>query len=237
MRSTDATVSPTTAAIVLQLLSGSTPTPLPRHRHDLSREDVREAQRARVVAAAIELFADLGYSQTKVQDITNSAGVSRKTFYELYANKEDVFLDAYQAVGVLVGESGVGGDGAEDVIVTPETMIEYAQRLLLVMAFAPAATRMFFLEALGAGPRVRLRRNQAIDEFVTATAPTLQEFRARYEPDLPPLTIEQCHVAVAACIELITQYLADHEAATLALLAPRLVDAVRDIVVPNYRPE
>ncbi|MFD4351367.1 TetR/AcrR family transcriptional regulator [Nocardia sp. NPDC058518] len=237
MRSTDATVPPATAAIVLQLLAGATPTPLPRHRHDLSRDDVRETQRARVVATAIELFADHGYSQTNVQDITKGAGVSRKTFYELYANKEDVFLDAYQAVGVLIGEAGLGVDDTDDLSLTPETMIEYAQRLLLVMAFAPAATRMFFLEALGAGPRVRLRRNQAIDEFVTTTAPALRDFRTRYEPDLPTLTIEQCHVAVAACIELITQYLADHEAATLALLAPRLVDAVRAIVIPNYHSE
>ncbi|MFF2554351.1 TetR/AcrR family transcriptional regulator [Nocardia sp. NPDC058058] len=235
MRSPDITVPPATAAIVLQLLSGGAPQTLPRHRHDLSREDVRETQRARIVAAAIELFADGGYSQTAVQDITKRAGVSRKTFYELYATKEEVFLEAYQAVGVLVSEAGVMDAESRGPELTPETLDEYAQRLLLVMAVAPAATKMFFLEALGAGPRVRLRRNEAIEEFVAAAVPGLREFRARYEPELPQLTIEQCRVLIAACIELITQYLADHEAATLAALAPRLVDAVRAIVIPNYR--
>lgn len=236
MRSPAPTVPQATAAAVLQLLSGATPQTLPRHRHDLSREDVRETQRARIVAASIELFSDNGYAQTAVQDITKRAGVSRKTFYEMYATKEDVFLDAYQAVGVLVSEAGILDAEGNSPDVTPETMTEYMQRLLLVMALAPAATRMFFLEALGAGPRVRLRRNTAIEEFVTAASPALQDFRARYDPNLPPLTFEQCHLLVAACIELITQYLADHDASTLAQLAPRLIDAVRAIVIPTYRP-
>ncbi|MFG3522785.1 TetR/AcrR family transcriptional regulator [Nocardia nova] len=232
MSRTDTAVNSATAATVLQILSGGAAPPLPRHRHDLSREDVRETQRARVVAAAIELFADTGYAPTSVQEITKRAGVSRKTFYELYATKEDVFLDAYQAVDVLVRETRLtdGEPEAYDL----ETLTEITQRLLLLMAVAPAATRMFFLEALGAGPRVRARRNEAIDEFVAAITPALQKARAVIEPELPPLTIDHCRILVAAGIELITEYLADHEPETLATLTPRITRAARVIVIPTY---
>ncbi|WP_146161174.1 TetR/AcrR family transcriptional regulator [Nocardia sp. MDA0666] len=232
MSRSDTPLHPDTAATVLQLLNGGPAQPLPRHRHTLSREDVRETQRARILAAAIELFAEPGYAPTAVQDITKRAGVSRKTFYELYETKEDVFVDAYQVVTVLARE--IEAVDAELLNYDLDTLDETIRRYLLLMAFAPVATRMFFLEALGVGPRVRARRNQAIEEFVTLVAPSLQELRARNEPALAPLSVEHCRIFVAAAIELITQYLADHEPATLAELTPQITQAVYAIVVPNH---
>ena len=231
-----AEAKPETATAVFRLLAGGSPEPLPRHRHGLPREDVREAQRVRITAAAIELFAADGYAATSALTIAKRAGVSSKTFYELYASKEDLFLDAYQAVGVVVRESGLNVPNGGALRIEPDEIADYAARILGVIAAVPAAARVFFLEAVGAGRRVRIRRNEAIREFVDAIAPAMCDLRSRTDPALPPLTDEMCHLVVAAGTELIIEYLADHEPTTLPQLAPRIADLVGVVVIPNYRP-
>jgi AcrR family transcriptional regulator len=46
--------------------------------------------RTGVVAAALELFATLGFDQTSVEQIAKAAGVSRSTFFRQFGGKEDV---------------------------------------------------------------------------------------------------------------------------------------------------
>lgn len=226
---------PEIATAVFRLLAGDSPEPLPRHRHGLSRDDIQEAQRVRITAAAIELFAADGYATTSVLTIAKRAGVSTKTFYELYASKEDLFLDAYRTVGVAVRESGLNVPNGRYLRVEPGEIQHYASRILAVIGAAPTAARVFFLEAVGAGQRVRIRRNEAIHEFVDAIAPAMCDLRSRTDPALPPLTDQMCHLVVAAGIEVITEYLADHEPSTLPELAPQIVESVRLIVIPGYR--
>jgi hypothetical protein len=60
--------------------------------------------------------------------------------------------------------------------VEPGEIRDYASRILAVIAAAPAAARVFFLEAVGVGQRVRVRRNEAIREFVYAIAPAMCDF-------------------------------------------------------------
>jgi AcrR family transcriptional regulator len=223
-----------TATAVFQLLAGGYPDPLPRHRHGLSRDDIQEAQRIRITAAAIELFAANGYATTSVLNIARRAGVSSKT-YELCESKEDLFLDANQAVGVVVRESGLNVPDGEPLRIEPAEIQDYASRILAVIGAAPVAARVFFLEAVGAGQRVRSRRNEAIDEFVDAITPAMCDLRSRTDRGLPQLTDQMCHFVVAAGVELIIEYLADHEPATLEELAPQIAELVRVVVIPNYR--
>ena len=232
-----AEAKPETATAVFRLLAGGSPEPLPRYRHGLSRDDIREAQRVRITAAAIELFAADGYAATSALTIAKRAGVSSKTFYQLYASKEDLFLDAYQAVGVVVRESGLNVPNGGAVRIEPGEIADYAARILAVIAAAPAAARVFFLEAVGAGRRVRIRRNEASREFLDAIASAMCDLRSRTDPALPPLTDKMCHLVVAAGTELIIEYLADHEPTTLPRLAPRIAELVRVVVIPNYRPD
>jgi len=57
--------------------------------------DIASDQRARLLAAIANVVAAKGYAATTVADVVKSAGVSRSTFYELFASKEACFLDAY----------------------------------------------------------------------------------------------------------------------------------------------
>ena len=68
---------------------------LPRGRHGLSPETVAESQRGRILTAMVEVTAKRGYADCRIADVIAYAGVSRKTFYELFSDKEDCFLAAY----------------------------------------------------------------------------------------------------------------------------------------------
>ncbi|TDZ92998.1 TetR/AcrR family transcriptional regulator [Mycobacteroides salmoniphilum] len=219
---------------VLDLLAGGAPQHLPRHRHQLSRNDVLQAQRARISAAAIELFAEAGYACTTVLHIAQKAGVSRKTFYELYSSKEAVFLDAYQTLGALLKKLGLNAPAEQRSSASLEQVAVSIATLLKTMGANGSATRMFYLEALGAGPRVRARRNDAIDEFTAAIAPGMRELRRSADPTLPPLGHRLPHLIVAACIELITEFLADHDPNELPTLTSDLTEVVRAIAIPTY---
>src|SRR5689334_3465115 len=73
------------------------PHQLPSGRHGLQASFVAENQRERILSAVASAAADLGYAEMSVETVIARAGVSRRTFYDLYRNKEDAFLAAYDA--------------------------------------------------------------------------------------------------------------------------------------------
>jgi len=55
-------------------------------------------QRSRLLAAAVRAVEELGYTQATVAHITRRARVSRRTFYELFANREECLIAALESV-------------------------------------------------------------------------------------------------------------------------------------------
>src|SRR4051794_24535271 len=86
-------------------MTASPPTrPLPRGRHAAPREVVWESQRGRMLAAMATAVGEKGYAEVAVADVIARAGVSRKTFYEHFENKQQCFLAAYDAgVEMMLG--------------------------------------------------------------------------------------------------------------------------------------
>jgi AcrR family transcriptional regulator len=68
---------------------------LPHGPHRLERDEVILNQRSRIFGAMIEAVGTVGYEETKVKQLIELAGVSRRSFYEMFANKEECFLAAY----------------------------------------------------------------------------------------------------------------------------------------------
>src|ERR671932_1794815 len=80
------------------------PRPLPRGPHNLTRDDVLASQRERMIDAVAATVARKGYVATTVGDVVARAGVSRKTFYEHFQDKEDCFLAAFDTgVDLVLG--------------------------------------------------------------------------------------------------------------------------------------
>jgi AcrR family transcriptional regulator len=60
--------------------------------------------RSRLLQATVDTVVDDGYVQATIGDIAQRADVSRASFYEYFANKEDCFLAAYRRHAELVTE-------------------------------------------------------------------------------------------------------------------------------------
>src|SRR6476661_4005029 len=76
----------------------STRSKLPPGRHGLSRSFVAQNQRDRILASGADGCSAEGYDKMAVGENNRAAGVSRRTFYEHFKNKEHAFLAAYDAV-------------------------------------------------------------------------------------------------------------------------------------------
>src|SRR6266516_3949884 len=58
----------------------------------LTRQDKRQANRARILQAARKVFGQLGYHGATIEAIADEAGLSNGAVYYNFANKEDLFL-------------------------------------------------------------------------------------------------------------------------------------------------
>jgi AcrR family transcriptional regulator/DNA-binding MarR family transcriptional regulator len=147
---------------------------------------VGELQRSRLLEAAFAVVGEQGYQGMTVRRVAERAGVSPKTFYVLFCDREDCFLAAfdhaidvlgarvrpvYDAEGEWTGRVR-GGLGA----------------LLIGLDEEPALRRLLFVEALVAGERVLERRAQVLD----ALAGVVDEGRGGMSSpgELSPLTAE-----------------------------------------------
>src|SRR3954466_9197174 len=72
------------------------PRRLPRGSHGLDRDVVEASQRTRLLEAVGRAVAERGYSGATIDDVVRRAGVSKKTFYDHFADKQDCFLAAYE---------------------------------------------------------------------------------------------------------------------------------------------
>src|SRR5712691_8697644 len=67
-------------------------------RRGAKREQVSNEQRTALALAMIDAVAERGYTKTTVAHVISHAGVSRKTFYRHFANKEECFLATYDQI-------------------------------------------------------------------------------------------------------------------------------------------
>ena len=75
---------------------------VPRGRHAPPLEVRQSRQRGRLFAAAAAVFARAGYADATAEAIAREAGMSKATFYEHFANKEDCIVALFDAATDMV---------------------------------------------------------------------------------------------------------------------------------------
>jgi AcrR family transcriptional regulator len=131
-------------------------------RSGLARDQVFDIQRGRIVAAAAEVVEAVGYPGMSVEEIVTRAKLSRKTFYEIFANREDCFLatfeyivsEAAKLVGDVYGQTPEWPDGVRMALA----------RLLRLMEEESGLAKLCVVDALAAGERVLARRAEVLGE-------------------------------------------------------------------------
>ncbi|HEY3492391.1 MAG TPA: TetR/AcrR family transcriptional regulator [Solirubrobacterales bacterium] len=121
--------------------------------------------------ATVELVSKRGYRDTSVDHIVKAAGVGRVAFYELYEDKEDCFLAAFDRI-VEEGTEAVAAAvaGAEG---WPEEMVAALDCLLELAAADPQRARIALVEVQAAGPRAYDHYKEVVDR----AAPKLRQGR------------------------------------------------------------
>src|SRR3954452_13192285 len=75
-------------------------------------EDVARNQRERIFGAMVASVSERGYTATRVSDLVELSGVSSRTFYDLFADKQTCFLETLKAVFALGFEVADAGTAA-----------------------------------------------------------------------------------------------------------------------------
>jgi AcrR family transcriptional regulator len=190
---------------------------LPRGRHGLSRAFVVQNQRERILSSLAEICAAKGYPATTVEDVTALAGVSRRTFYDLFADKEACFLEAYDMIveRALDQTRGAFSAGGPD---WPQRIASGLRALIELFAAEPALARLVIVEVLAAeGPALE-RRDAALTRF----AAFFEDGRAGLPASLqdPDLLTQG---VVGGLYEALYGYILDGQTEHLVDLLPDLV--------------
>ncbi len=124
------------------------------------REQLVEIQRSRLLAAAVVAVDELGYTDTTVSDVTSRARVSRRTFYELFANREECLAAVLDDVVALIrGEVAAGGlDG----LAWRERVRGGLWAILSFLDREPALARVCVVQMLRGGVEVLGRREEIL---------------------------------------------------------------------------
>jgi len=124
--------------------------------------------------ALAELTAEQGYEATKISDVVRRAGVARKTLYDNFEGKEEVFLAAFDSARdevlrrVEEGSADAEGDWRERIEGGLAAFLGY-------VAEQPTLARMCMIEALSATPATTRRYEDALETFVALTRGILPE--------------------------------------------------------------
>lgn len=163
---------------------------------ETGRGHVAEIQRARLLGAALEAIDANGYAGFTVAHVIQRAKVSRKTFYEVFLDREDCFAALFeQAIG------RVGSRVSEAYAAQPSWREGIRAGLVEMLAFIdeePACARLCVVDALAAGPRILERRVQVLERVRAVVELGGSQREGRREP--PAVTAEGVMGGVFAVI-------------------------------------
>ena len=185
---------------------------LPRGPHRLSRGQVESHQRERILSAMVAAAGTKGYGSTTITDITRRARVSRDTFYEQFANKEECFLAAYDAIVHELLQQMVAAGTSEPNYV--ENMRNGVRAYLSFWSERPDAARVCTLEVVAAGSEALARSEQTLRSFRRLYRDLAEQARAE-QPELPAVPDIVARAIVVATLELITDHVREGRVGSL----------------------
>jgi AcrR family transcriptional regulator len=128
-------------------------------------DEVARIQRERIFGAMVASVSERGYTATRVSDLVELSGVSSRTFYDLFADKESCFLATIEAAVALTVQGVLEVDAANRERGWEERAVAGLRTFAEMIASQPAAARVCLIEAYAAGPKVLDRLDAGIAEF------------------------------------------------------------------------
>ncbi len=191
---------------------------VPRGRHAPPLAVRLEVQKQRLFDAAAMVFSRVGYADASAEAISRQAGMSKATFYEHFANKEECLVALFEyasavALDVLVESARHAGPDHRD-------RHRAGLRAILEIADAnPSMAQAILVETVGAGPRVAELRDRALNNVA----------QVMYEETVHGASVvggpafasaDEAFAIVGATFELVSRQLRTGQPASLLDLEP-----------------
>lgn len=150
-------------------------------------EQSRAQQRARAIWGLVNMVADLGYANATVGRICAHAGISKKTFYDLFAGKEECYLCAYRAghqalvMAILAGQPP-NSSWDQRVELGIRTYLDFFSK-------REAGTLALMGEVYSAGANAITLHHHALDRLAHLVRNLYQQSK-KDRPDLPDLPLD-----------------------------------------------
>lgn len=192
---------------------------MPGGHHGLSREQVTESQRERILAGVAQAVAANGYRATTITQIVGAASVSSRAFYELFESKEECFLEVFDTVVAHLED--LVAEAAREEPDWPHQVIAGLHAALRFFVEEPDLARLCLVEPVTATPVIATRFRDVVIEESRALKPGRLERAAAEE--LPDSTEDSL---LGGLIALVSRSILAGDAGSLEDLLPDLLDFV-----------
>lgn len=195
------------------------PDQLPAGHHNLPRSVVEANQLERILDAVLDVASLAGYAPMTVEEIIGTAGVSRRTFYDHFKNKDEAFMATVETVsGKLVTRLRQTIDASDTFA---DAVRSGLGALLRFFADEPRYADLLVVEVLAAGVDGIAARNRVLKAF----ADMIDGAAERHPPDRQPspLAVE---TIIGGIYEVVFARVLQGQTAELPALLPDLAHAL-----------
>src|SRR5437763_13360731 len=140
----------------------SDPQIVPRGRHAPPLEVRLSVQRRRLFEAAAAVFSRLGYAAASAEAISREAGMSKATFYEHFANKEECILALFDEAATEVMRAMAQAEDHGGFASYEDHVRAGVRAFLATLAEYPDTAQTVLVGMIGAGPRALERRDAVL---------------------------------------------------------------------------
>jgi AcrR family transcriptional regulator len=201
---------------------------VPRGRHAPPLEVRLGVQRQRLFEAAARVFSQMGYADASAELISKEAGMSKATFYEHFANKEECILALVDAAG----------EASRMAVAAAATQVEErfeakvharVHRFLAGLALFPDMARVVMVDVIGVGPVGAAKRDEMLQAFGDFLD---EENRLAHESYGAPRfsSPDDAYAIVGAIMELASRQLRTGEPAEMSDLEPVIERVVAGVL-------
>jgi AcrR family transcriptional regulator len=166
---------------------------------DQKRQRTSDA-RARLIGGLLAALPSRGYAKVTIADIVRGAGVSKRTFYEHFQDKEACFLAAYELLSERTLKAVASA--ADPTLPWDRQVAAAVQAYVDVFGVNPQVSRVFMSEVYAAGPRAVALQRETHARFAKLLRRLVTRSR-KNNPQLQPLSASMATVLVGGINELV----------------------------------
>jgi AcrR family transcriptional regulator len=186
------------------------------------------SHRERLTAGLATAIAEKGYAAATIAEVVAHARVSKRTFYEHFADKEACFLALYSetsdALLAVIADAVAGTSGGWD-----DRLATAARAYFERVAAEPELIRTGLIEIQAAGPAARRLRRDVQRRYADMLR-ELSEQAAAEEPGIAALSPELATAVVGGIDELMLEAVEEGHEERLAELSDAAIELIRAVL-------